>query len=1124
MPLPRLLKKLSEKSLKKRKRNQSTTSVDAQQPPTIPRTAASDVSFGELISGTGTRTPNGSYRSTELDKSTPPTPIINGYIVPNGAPPLPPPPLPPPIIEVSIPQDELSISLQGAWKSANTDPKMSKGDKILQTVENGAVAAMGKEAQGASIIAGIKIGLDAVGGLEGIEKGINAFMEGMPVLMNALDEVAKLHPFIGVAVMAFKAVWALEQKRRENDRKILMLHMEMKDMMGVLTQLKSVKDSDEVAPDGSTIKGRMQIIIETTAKDIKNCANACDTYVKKKLVVKVLKGPIWEGKLAAFAGVFTKRRTEFEFAMSMHTALGVDAANRGISVVDERTQAMNDKIDMMMKMFAQMVSPEQKEMARFIDQKGGAACVSDDKALGELNEFENKTFGGSQSAAGTKLGAKTGDLADLKDDLHTSLDEAIEANMEKFSRKFAVQQRQIIDEVSKAVERTGDRIIGAVLAGPHDRILDPNVHAVWKEMGWRGSVKTRHFVMGLRDHFQDYHHHKASEHKNDGEGRNDAEKPDNAQEFVPPIAKEDEWTLDFINVVRLQAISEAFDDDASGFITVAESNAFTTARPLDWSISRWIAYWAVGHHQTMQVYVNKIKELLGKMFAILPAIPANNKSAVNDYLKKIYEGVYSITSSLNYCYINTALQEKFQSYVASEEERIRGNLEAIRYDIDASDTLELVTGEGRIERYVLPVMYLLLKRHLEIFRVCQTHSIHPDEFFDGADTMEYVFQAVRDRLELLQSIFKQQKLDVSQQFKSFSFGLYEHMNSPELIWAAKVVQETEFVEYIYDESVEDPLPDVEQITNFPLDQEPLDFAAYALPPPSDLDTTVEVLPAFTSLLSARWHGFIYNSPKQLYPTAGMVSMTLKPTSLEGQVQRFATSERANKSDFKITGECRIGGDPNKILVTFQRTFSVRFSPQHYNGIWDTVTNTLSGTVGFEADVSTHFGAFIFKQVDPQYLCFMPAPVELEPDAESPNTKARALWSFAISAVRFQVRRERWSWAFFKERRDNRKRFVELYIRGEGSTQFGKPLDFEEREELSRLKKSFTTLDSRFAHSLAERQIRAMTDHGAYCDSCAGLIGGARVSCLVCQVAGGRRWLPVVVGGRWWPAVTTSDHE
>lgn len=34
--------------------------------------------------------------------------------------------------------------------------------------------------------------------------------------------------------------------------------------------------------------------------------------------------------------------------------------------------------------------------------------------------------------------------------------------------------------------------------------------------------------------------------------------------------------------MRLQPISEAFDDDASGFITVNEANTFTTSRPLDW--------------------------------------------------------------------------------------------------------------------------------------------------------------------------------------------------------------------------------------------------------------------------------------------------------------------------------------------------------------------------------------------------------------------------------------------------------------------------------------------------------------------------------------------------------------
>jgi hypothetical protein len=55
---------------------------------------------------------------------------------------------------------------------------------------------MVKETKGAVIVEGIKTGLEAVGGMEVIEQGLNAFMEGMPVLMNALDEVAKLHPYV----------------------------------------------------------------------------------------------------------------------------------------------------------------------------------------------------------------------------------------------------------------------------------------------------------------------------------------------------------------------------------------------------------------------------------------------------------------------------------------------------------------------------------------------------------------------------------------------------------------------------------------------------------------------------------------------------------------------------------------------------------------------------------------------------------------------------------------------------------------------------------------------------------------------------------------------------------------
>ncbi len=117
---------------------------------------------------------------------------------------------------------------------------------------------------------------------------------------------------------------------------------------------------------------------------------------------------------------------------------------------------------------------------------------------------------------------------------------------------------------------------------------------------WRGNVKARHFVLALRDYCVEKLD-KRREHATFSECENSTE-----------VTAQDEWTLEYINVTRLQAIIEAFDDDASGFITVGEANAFTASRPVNWryaclhareihahheissSLLKWMAYWAVG--------------------------------------------------------------------------------------------------------------------------------------------------------------------------------------------------------------------------------------------------------------------------------------------------------------------------------------------------------------------------------------------------------------------------------------------------------------------------------------------------------------------------------------------------
>ena len=91
---------------------------------------------------------------------------------------------------------------------------------------------------------------------------------------------------------------------------------------------------------------------------------------------------------------------------------------------------------------------------------------------------------------------------------------------------------------------------------------------------WSGHVKARHFVLGLRDYYQQQVDRKRQVTHGDA--------------AVSCVADQDEWALEWIDIDRLQAIVEAFDDDASGLITVAEANHFTASRPKEWRYVRVI--------------------------------------------------------------------------------------------------------------------------------------------------------------------------------------------------------------------------------------------------------------------------------------------------------------------------------------------------------------------------------------------------------------------------------------------------------------------------------------------------------------------------------------------------------
>jgi len=126
----------------------------------------------------------------------------------------------------------------------------------------------------------------------------------------------------------------------------------------------------------------------------------------------------------------------------------------------------------MLQLFHEFITPEQKKLTVMVEERGGVAALENEYAMKELAEAEFffAAPSGSDSRHGT---GRPSDVAELQHEIKGDPDEAIEKNAEFFNRKFDIQRRQIVEDIARAVNREGDRIISAVTAGPHDRIVDP---------------------------------------------------------------------------------------------------------------------------------------------------------------------------------------------------------------------------------------------------------------------------------------------------------------------------------------------------------------------------------------------------------------------------------------------------------------------------------------------------------------------------------------------------------------------------------------------------------------------------------------------------------------------------
>ncbi|KAJ7220349.1 hypothetical protein GGX14DRAFT_389713 [Mycena pura] len=161
---------------------------------------------------------------------------------------------------------------------------------------------------------------------------------------------------------------------------------------------------------------------------------------------------------------------------------------------------------------------------------------------------------------------------------------------------------------------------------------------------------------------------------------------------------------------------------------------------------------------TVTWYKNRIYGILATMHRMAQQQQINpaNRGFVDKYLSSTamtkVERLLRATRSATSMIINPQLKRIAEEFRALEEHDLCGEFEKLYqfYELDDVQSVLLITRGRRIERYIFPLLYLLLKRHLDILRLASCNV--PDEYdFDAmSKSLFTIFQAVDDRIQSLE--------------------------------------------------------------------------------------------------------------------------------------------------------------------------------------------------------------------------------------------------------------------------------------------------------------------------------------------------------------------------------------
>lgn len=956
-----------------------------------------------------------------------------------------------------------------------------------------------------------------------LKSRIDKFNPGVKVLMKVLDEVARVHPWVEGAVTVFKIAVNLELQRRENDNKVTALFIAMNSMMEAFTLLKDItvplRGKSYETP---TIEHRLQQQVADISNVIEECSLVGDTYQKQLIAVRILTSYYWQERFQELLEHFATHRQTLMQDLQMYTAIKVHSLTNSMDALSKQLGSMFDWLR----------NPEERDLINLTASLGGAENVIKDNSL--VEKLIQSIGHDDQSARCGQEGSGAA-LADIRRELHKNIAQMLETNRRAFEAKWEVQKNQLAN-IKEEVKHQGDRVIEAVNKRPHERIVDKDIYQIWKEMGWKGSIKARHLVMALHDFFAEQQHKLATGQEGNGKYEPDlsistqavgssAKSKKIARNDIhdTPQTQEDSWALRYISVFRVQPLIEALDDDVSSFVTITEVNAFTSGRPQSWSLARWVAYWTAGFEMNINWYYRRIMILLQNItFASRRTLPSNRRQ-INSFLQSsalgfvddLLAGLQNVDDWDTTDWSHHPLWLRFKDYIMEQEEAMHGVLKKLGYNIDDENTLPLVAGSGRPEPYVLPLLCLLLQRACGIIELSEEHTLDRREMIIIENSIKTIQLAVYNRLTTLRGVYKLQNLDFKTQLRKFFCGMYYYVSEESsdnmAHWRNSSLRNNSISNMVGAFPSVPPLS-VRDLFYGTLSDELLIDYDY----PSNWALTTLSDRRVPQSIEGAWNGSkTYENRPQ---TDGLMNFVITRVKPDGAIEGLGTSALG---DFFLYGF--LSGRKVKFIKEYHRSNTGHIS-WAYEGEVDGCLETITGTWGPVPD-SYHpaqghrsreawfhmrrdrclsdtsmtgsvqsleiqdKGHFRLTRQGATSFIYRPSHVEFK------HNRYKALWKLAINNVMHDVRSKNMQWKVLKNRRDRRRRYIQLVALQDAQGY----LDPSDDVEWKSLLRTIPPQDLRFWRSLAYFIMRRQIFHDRVeCVGCAcSPIETTRLICLDC---------------------------